>query len=196
MNCKGDFNRIATTTLLVILLTLPALGTLQGQDAGTNQTIPENLLLRGFDSIRLGMVYDDALSALETSSYIHFRGPRDVSLRPLGDDPIISAPGQAFLQEVVLQFSEGVLFSISLVVDPQEFDYGTFYRIFNQRYGNPHDLNPRRAVWQDEQTRISIEKPLTVQFLDLGAFRRMQEDSMIQDSAERFSKTLFLDEFR
>jgi hypothetical protein len=151
---------------------------------------------RGFDTIRLGMSYDEALQALTESGFFRFRGLPDVSLRPGTQEPLIRVRGSGFIAEGYLQFRDQVLYSLTLNMNPLMIDHGTFFRQFSQDFGDPQDFNPQRAIWETPMTRLVLERPLIVQFLDRPTFQQIQEEQQIRQSAAEFSRDLFLRSFR
>lgn len=151
---------------------------------------------RGFDTLQLGMSYDEALEALMESGFFQFRGLPDVSLRPGTEEPLIRVRGSGFIVEAYLQFREDELYSLTLNMNPQRIDHGTFFRQFSQDFGNPQDFSPQRAIWEDPMTRLVLERPLIVQFIDRPTFQLLQEEQQIRESAAEFSRDLFLRSFR
>jgi hypothetical protein len=172
--------------------------TVGNEDEGSDATsLPRSSeLQRSFEVLNLGMSYEETLQVLQESAYFNFRGLADVSLRPSSGDPILQVQGNGYVQDGILQFHENTLFSLTLIINQQDFAYSTFYKSFTEQYGNPNELNPNRAVWENVTTRISLEKPLSIQYLDMTTFNRLLEESLIQKSAEMFSKDIFLEEFQ
>jgi hypothetical protein len=72
------------------------------------------------------------------------------------------------------------------------------YSVFTglmQKYGEPVYLDPKQAVWEAGDTRISLERPLTVKYIDLRVFNEIIGESALNESAETKRRQEFLDEF-
>lgn len=152
-------------------------------------------LRRGYRQLLLGMEFDAVESALQAESSFYYRGSADVSLVPSDGNYIIDSSGRGFIDRGLFQFHEGALYSIAIYVDTRRID---FFQVFEQlrgRYGDPADLDPERAIWEDEETRIVLERPLTVRYLDLETFLDRQNETSRTDSAARMSRDAFLSEF-
>jgi hypothetical protein len=63
------------------------------------------------------------------------------------------------------------------------------------KYGEPKTLDPREAVWEDETTRMSLERPLTVKYIDLTVFNQIIADSKLESGNELKNREEFLSEF-
>ena len=171
--------------LCILLILFGIMGILHGQAP----------ISRGFDNLQLGMDFLSAQEALTQNSNVQYRGAPDVSMRPGTREPLLRALGRGFVDEVYLQFRNDQLYSLVIVMDEKRIDYFTFFQRFSSDYGNPQRFSPQRSIWEDGQTRLILEKPLIVQYIDIEQFDQILEEHRILDSVQQFSRDLFLDSF-
>lgn len=176
---------------LVILFLVVASVAAQTQDR--ESTSPQ--LARGFRDIQLGMEYPAAEEAIAGDTAFTFRGRPDVSIA-LGDgEPTIDTNGRTFVRRGVFSFHQRRLFTFSLYLSTQRLDYLQLYNQLRGRYGEPDDLDPRRAIWEDDVTRITLERPLTVTFLDREAFEERRDADRRDEALEDIAREDFLELF-
>ncbi len=140
----------------------------QTQDAG---------LRRGIEELQLGKGLEEMQDALQKSPHFQYRGPRDVSFLPKREDPVIDTEGLLYIKRGLFQFQDGVLIAIILYLNPRYLDYPTLFQHLSQRYGPPLALDPKSCYWEDEQTRITLEKPLVIKFLEKKTVSKTTEPS-------------------
>jgi hypothetical protein len=56
-------------------------------------------------------------------------------------------------------------------------------------------LDPKQAVWESADTRIAIERPLTVKYIDKNVINEIINESKAAESAEIRLREEFLSEF-
>jgi hypothetical protein len=56
-------------------------------------------------------------------------------------------------------------------------------------------MNPSKAWWEDGSTRLALERPLTVKYLDLAVFDAFQESGVDRKAWREQARETFLDEF-
>jgi len=108
---------------------------------------------------------------------------------------VIDTRGRMYMDRGVFSFHNGGLFSISLYLSRQRLDYFQLFDQLSRRYGDPGDLDPERAIWEDERTRIVLERPLTVRYLDLEALRERRGRAETTEALEEVGREQFLEEF-
>lgn len=167
---------------ILICAALPA------QDAGVS-------LRRGFRETQLGSSLQQTQETLQADSAFYYRGPADVSLLPSDGEYVIDSTGRGFVERGLFQFYEGELYSIAIYIDRRQLDYFQLFEQLRGRYGDPMDLDPQRAIWEDGTTRIQLERPLTVRYLDLITFLDRRNETRRLDSAAATSRDQFLSEF-
>ena len=74
-------------------------------------------------------------------------------------------------------------------------DYYSVYSKFCEKYGEPASINPQRAVWEDEHTRVVIERPLIVKYIDLTVFNELISQSTTEKAAAETNRQNFIDGF-
>ena len=160
------------------------------QDTNTVTELP-----RQFRQISLGMNLDDLKTALISDGYFNFRGDRDVSFLPARDQSLVETTGSSFIRRAFFQIRDDVVFIMSFSLNTQIIDHYSIFTQFVEKYGQPTYLDPRAAVWETEQTRISIERPLTVKYIDKIVFNDILDESGIIESNQLRLRQEFLDEF-
>ncbi|QQO11188.1 hypothetical protein [Breznakiella homolactica] len=152
-------------------------------------------LPRSFRGISLGMDLDALKDALTRDSYFHFRGDRDVSFLPNREQTLIDTVGFSFIRRAYFQLRDGAVFIMAFTLDPNLIDHYSVFTAFTQKYGEPEQLDPKQAVWVSGTTRVSIERPLTVKYIDMPVFNDIIEESSVRESGEVYLRQEFLDGF-
>ncbi|MDR0376972.1 MAG: hypothetical protein LBH70_04175 [Spirochaetaceae bacterium] len=154
-------------------------------------------LPRSFRGLSLGMDLDALKSALKEDSLFDFRGDRDVSFLPAREQSLVETSGRprSFARRAFFQLMDGQLFIMAFTLDPGMVDHYSVYTTFVQKYGEPQFLDPKQAVWESGETRVSIERPLTVKYLDRQIFDGIIAESKTAASAELFLREEFLRDF-
>ena len=151
---------------------------------------------RQFRGLILGMSLDELRESLAQDSLFRFRGERDVSFLPARQETLVETTGASFIRRAHFQLSdEGEVFIMSFTLDARLVDHYSMFTTFVNRYGQPVILNPSEAVWEDDYTRVSIERPLTVKYIDRAVFDRLREESMTRQHRETLMREEFLAEF-
>ncbi|NIZ18532.1 hypothetical protein [Entomospira culicis] len=149
---------------------------------------------RAFDNLSLGMSYDALLDALAESSYFIYRGRPDVSMLDPLDRTTIEVRGAGFVYRGFFTFYEDQLYSMSIVLHEARLDYFTLWRTLQERYGDPQAINPKHSVWENETTRLSLEQPATLKYLDKTTFNKLLDRSNTDKSALDRSRDRFLEQ--
>lgn len=152
-------------------------------------------LRRGFRDITLGMPFAAVQQALGRDAGFDYRGEPDVSMRLSDAEQVIDTRGRVFVDRGIFQFAEGSLYSFSLYLDRSRLDYFQVFNQLSQRYGDPVELDPQRAFWQDRATRIELERPLTVRYLDRAVFEERRQAQRTLEAVEDVTREQFLEEF-
>jgi hypothetical protein len=152
-------------------------------------------LTRSFRELALGMSLDELKNALSQDSLFHYRGDRDVSFLPIQEQTLIETTGFSFIRRAFFQLEEGMLFIMSFTLDPSLIDHYSVFTQFVEKYGEPNSLNPRQAVWENDVSRISLERPLTVKYIDKIVFDELIEQSNAEESYELELRRDFLNDF-
>ena len=151
-------------------------------------------LQRGFSSVTLGMELDAAKLALAGDPNFRYRGDPDVSLVPGRRLPVIDAAGVVYVERGLFQFRGDRLYLITILLDRGRLDYFSVYRTLVDRYGEPIRLDPGSAVWENETTRVTLERPLTVKYVDLPVFFAIIDEGRMEEALDQISRDRFLDQ--
>ncbi|MBN1835858.1 MAG: hypothetical protein JW820_08400 [Spirochaetales bacterium] len=149
----------------------------------------------GFSSIRLGMELDTVKELLQQDPLFAYRGDPDVSLLPQPQQTLIECAGTTYIRRAFFQFHERSLYIMILALDPARLDYYTVYSTLKAKYGDPDRLDPSESVWEFEGLRLSLERPLSVKYIDTGVFQRLQEEAQAGEDLRALAKERFLERF-
>jgi len=149
----------------------------------------------GFDVFRLGMKLEELKAALKDNSFFLYSGEPDVSLLNRPNTNLIDVPGLTYFSRGVFQVVEGKLYSITLELNPEQLDYFAMYTTLTKKYGEPVALDPSSARWESAAVRLSLEKPLTVKYIDMPVFQRIQKEGRAQEALQSVTREKFLGTF-
>jgi hypothetical protein len=164
------------------------------EEAGTEPE-SDGGLPREFHGIGLGMDLTDLKAVLEKNGLFDFRGDRDVSYLPSKAENLVETTGRSFVRRAFFQLREDALFIMGYMMNTALVDHYSIYTTFVKKYGEPVSLNPHEAVWENEDTRVSIERPLTVKYIDKKIFNGIIEESKLSGAVELELRREFLDDF-
>ena len=148
-----------------------------------------------YRSIRLGMGIDAVKEALKQDAVFGYRGERDVSLLPTENRSLIESAGSYFISRSWFQFYKDNLYTMIFKLNTDTVDYYSVYSKFCEKYGDPASINPQRAVWENEHTRVVIERPLIVKYIDLTVFNELISQSTTEKAASETNRQNFIDGF-
>ena len=163
--------------------------------AKTNGQQVKAALPAEYRSIRLGMGIDVVKEALKEDAVFGYRGERDVSLLPTENRSLIESAGSYFISRSWFQFYKDNLYTMIFKLNTDTVDYYSVYSKFCKKYGEPASINPQRAVWEDEHTRVVIERPLIVKYIDLTVFNELISQSTTEKAASETNRQNFIDGF-
>ena len=159
--------------------------------------LPIFSLPNGYSSAKLGMSLDSLKDALKKDHQFGYRGDRDVSLSPSDGQTLIetdaSQYGYSFLERCWFQFSDDKLSVITLNLDRSKIDHYSVFSKLCEKYGNPNELSPKKSVWRDENVILSLEKPLTLKYVDAKTFDSKKNSSNVQKTTAENARDEFLD---
>jgi hypothetical protein len=162
---------------------------LWGQEPSTAE------LPRQFREITLGMSLDDLKEKLVNDGMFNFRGDRDVSFLPSREQSLVETTGSSFIKRAFFQLRDGTVFIMAFNLNTEIMDHYSVFTRFTEKYGEPSWLNPREAVWETEDTRVAIERPLTVKYIDKTVFDNILNESGLIESGQVKLRQDFLNEF-
>lgn len=168
---------------------------LPNETATTDSNQKAEPLPTSFRAISLGMSLETVKDELKADPVFGYRGERDFSLLPTKNRSSIETEGSAFISRVWLQFYNETLYTLTLKLNTDKVDYYSIYSHFVNKYGEPLDINPHRAIWENETTRITIERPLTVKYLDLSTFSSLLDKSKTEKVKSDINRENFINSF-
>lgn len=166
----------------------PAAETL-ADSAATEPALPTQ-----YRQFRLGMSLDELKTALAEDDTFVFRGDRDVSLLPNSDQQLLESAGTGIIQRAFFQLRTSSVFIMSFNLDERKMDHFSVFQSLVSKYGQPNLLDPARAIWQSETVRVSLERPLTIKYIDMKVFTELQEQSLVRQSRDVQERQEFLND--
>jgi hypothetical protein len=192
---RKNHDRMILCVTLAFLILGPSV--LAAQTPGGETGEDPAALPGSFRELSLGMGLEDLKAALQRDELFYFRGDRDVSFLPSAgrEQSLIETTGFSFIRRAFFQLREERLFIMAFSLDPSLVDHYSVYTSLVNKYGEPDSLDPRQAVWESETIRLSIERPLTVKYIDLGVFNEIIAESRTGTTRELFQREEFLNGF-
>ena len=188
--------RIRTILAFALAAALPVIGqpapSAPGPAPESPASAPSSGLPRGFREIELGMGRDEVIEALKRDPLYSYRGPEDVTLLPSPNQSLIDVSGLSFVRRGFFQFYDGKLWVIILVMNEDKIDHYSLYTSLSSKYGEPGLLDPKEARWEDGQTRVALERPLTLRYMDLPAFDELAGKSSVEQTVVDLERAEFL----
>jgi len=155
----------------------------------------DNKLPRQYRSLSLGMSLDELKDALSKEGLFQFRGDRDVSFLPIRDQSLVETTGMTFIKRAFFQLRDAKVFIMAFTLNTEIIDHYSMFTQFVKKYGQPSYLDPSIAVWETDDTRVAIERPLTVKYIDRTVFNEIVNESGLIESGHVQLRQDFLDEF-
>ena len=163
------------------------------ETAGNAEEKPE--LPRVYRQLSLGMSLENLKGALQQDEIFTFRGDRDVSFLPVGEQNLVETTGRSFIKRALFQLRSGQLFAMAFTMNTELVDHYSIFTVFVQKYGEPDILDPKQAVWESADTRIAIERPLTVKYMDMQVFNELLDRAQTKESQDMQIREDFLHDF-
>jgi len=153
-------------------------------------------LPKGFSTVSLGMSVDETKAALKKDSQFGYRGDRDVSLAPVTKETLIETDSRyapySFLERCWFQFEESRLYIITINLDQTKLDHFSVFSSLCKKYGNPVEISPEKSVWKDDNVIMSLERPLTLKYIDAKVFEKKMDKSNVDKTVSEQSVDEFL----
>ncbi len=183
--------RCRTFSPVVLVLALLLCPPAWAQSPGS----PAQPLPRAFRGVSLGMELEQVKKTIAADPLFRYRGEPDVSFLPQSAQVLIECPGTAWVRRAYFQFVDSRLFIMILVLDTQKVDHYSLFTTVSTKYGQPSSLSPQESVWAAEDVRFSIERPLTVKYIDAAVFARIVSQGAAAEDLEKLSREQFLEQF-
>jgi hypothetical protein len=148
-----------------------------------------------YRTLSLGMDIDSVKKELLADPLYGYRGERDVSLLPGENRSLIETSGPSFVRRAWFQFYDDKLYIMTFTLDPEKIDYYSVYSKLVAKSGEPASLDPRKAVWGDDKTTLSLERPLTVKYVDVKTFTDLVGKSGVEKADLEKARETFLNDF-
>lgn len=161
-------------------------------EAGSTETVA---LSPTYRSVTLGMGMDEVKAALLADPIFGYRGDRDVSLLPTMNRTLIETSGYSFIKRSWFQFRDDSLYIMTFSLDPALVDYYSVYKGLVSKYGEPTSLDPHKATWADSSVTLTLERPLTVKYVDTAAFAEIMDSSGAARAASDILREDFVNGF-
>jgi hypothetical protein len=158
---------------------------------------PENPapLPRQYRGVSLGMGLEDLKETLQKDELFNYRGDKDVSFLPVKEETLVETTGLSFIRRAFFQLKEGRVFIMAFTLDTRFIDHYSVFTAMVKKYGEPQSLSPAESVWESEEIRVSIERPLTVKYIDKTVFNQLLEESRSLESRQLLFRQEFIDDF-
>jgi hypothetical protein len=179
--------------LLAVLMALLFAAAAAGQT--TAPAAPAAPLPMSFRGVSLGMGLDQVKASLKSDPLFRYRGDPDVSFLPQTSQYLIECEGAAFLRRAYFQFADSRLFIMILVLDTLKLDHYSLFTALSAKYGQPTSLNPTESVWESDPVRFSLERPLTVKYVDNKTFKALLSKGGAETNLDQLSRETFLGQF-
>lgn len=164
--------------------------------AAETEELPQlSELPRGYGDIELGMSLETVKDLLGLSPDFNYRGEPDVTMRPLDKQELIDCEGVLFIDRAFFQFEDEKLYLIIMMMDQEYIDHFSIYSAFLKKYGEPAFLNPSKANWENDDIIISLERPLSIKYMDRKVFEKLQADSEARSTMESVLREDFINSF-
>ena len=155
-------------------------------------------LPNGYKDIILGMNLEDTKQELLKDTDFGYHGDRDVSLLPGENRMLIETDakkglGSNFLTHCWFQFANDQLYIITINMNKERIDYYSIFLTLKEKYGEPDSITPQAATWKNSEITMSLEKPLTLKYIDNEVFKSLQNSSNIAPAGSEVTQKMFLD---
>jgi hypothetical protein len=155
-------------------------------------------LPNGYKDILLGMSLEDTKQELIKDTDFGYHGDRDVSLLPGENRMLIETDaerglGSNFLTHCWFQFANDQLYIITINMNHARIDYYSIFTTLKEKYGEPDTITPQAATWKNSEVTMSLEKPLTLKYIDNETFKSLQTSSNIAPASSEVTQQMFLD---
>lgn len=147
---------------------------------------------RSFHGVELGMDLDSVIAALKKDPIFSYRGPEDLSLLPSPNQSLIEVEGLSFVRRGYFQFYQGKLWVIILELNPDKVDHYSTYTSLVAKYGEPTSLDPKECRWEDKTTRMALERPLSLRYMDMTVYGQLREGASAKTSVQELDRQAFL----
>ncbi len=138
-------------------------------------------LTRGYRGIKLGMKLDNVRKILKKDRLLEIDIRTDFG--DLDEEPyhILKARNVPYITSVYYQFgtTKSIKQQLFAIIIHFNKEYNDFFRLFEKmkkKYGKPNMFTPNMATWHNKTTKIILNSPATVKYIDIQLYRTMQRE--------------------
>jgi hypothetical protein len=77
-------------------------------------------------------------------------------------------------------------------LNPDKIDHYSIYASLTAKYGEPGLIDPREARWEDSSLRLALERPLTLRYMDMAVFKKLNEGGEAREGVRELERQDFL----
>ena len=188
-------NKPAVKKILTFAVFILSAYALAAQADGGAGGTPPAVLPRSFRGFELGMPLEELKTALAADTAFVFRGDRDVSFLPDSNQNLVDSAGRDIIKRAFFQIKDDAVFVMTFEMNTEKMDHYSVFTTFSAKYGSPIQINPQQSWWENDETRIYIERPLTVKYIDKNVFDIIVSESHLAESEAIIQRQEFLEEF-
>jgi len=142
----------------------------------------------GYKDFKLGMSMEQVKSILEKSPDFNSRKNEVLSMRLEPDTEIISTEGYGYILTGYFHFYHDALYQILLKLSETRIGYYYILKNFTDRFGKPKIFTPKKATWENDKIRITLEKPCTLKYIYLPVWNGLTKEKEDKDLFEKERK--------
>lgn len=152
----------------------------------------------GYGGVTLGMSIEETKEVLKKNLDFGYHGDRDVSLLPNENRALIETDTEkghviSYLERCWFQFYKDSLYIITINVNREKMDHYSIFEALCKKYGSPDTVSPEKSVWKNDAVTMSLERPLTLKYVDQATFDKLQNASLVEISGTEASREMFLE---
>jgi hypothetical protein len=118
-----------------------------------------------------------------------------VSFLQAPQQSLVETTGFSFIKRSFFQLNEGELFIMAFTMNTELIDHYSVFTALTEKYGQPDSLSPQQSVWEDGATRVALERPLTIKYIDLEVFNGIVGEAAVEETRELRLRQEFIDAF-
>ncbi|MDR2194380.1 MAG: hypothetical protein LBP19_07945 [Treponema sp.] len=148
-----------------------------------------------YRGLSLGMSLDALKTALSKDALFGYRGDDDVSFIPSREESYLETTGTSFIRRALFQIKADMVYIMTFTLNTSLIDHYSVFTTLVKKYGEPLSLDPKQAVWEDDATQISLERPLTIKYIDKTTFTAVADGYDARKTHEILMREDFLSDF-
>ncbi len=153
----------------------------------TQVAIPE-----GYKEFTFGMTMSAVKDLISKSQEFDSVREEVLTIRTEPDREIITVKGRGFVKRGYFHFNEDKLFHIYLIMNDSKIGYYNLLKGLTEKYGNPNDLDPKRAIWKNQTARVVIEKPSVVKYTSIPVWESLGSNDLADRNVLQINRDDFI----